>query len=98
MSIARTGSGYVGLVSGTCCADRDARKIARHGDGILPIHDERGLDMILKRHHAAGFQVTGADQPAAAVINPASKWPSQPFSPFAAPKSRTDTNDWKLSQ
>ena len=62
MNIAMIGTGYVGLVSGTCfaewgnnvtCVDMDARKIARLGDGILPIY-EPGLDTLLMRNQAAG--------------------------------------------
>lgn len=62
MNIAMIGTGYVGLVSGTCfaewgnnvtCVDTDARKIARLGDGILPIY-EPGLDTLLMRNQAAG--------------------------------------------
>ena len=62
MKIAMIGTGYVGLVSGICfaewgnevaCVDKDARKIARLQDGVLPIY-EPGLDMMLLRNQAAG--------------------------------------------
>ena len=35
------------------CVDKDARKIARLGDGILPIYDP-GFDTLLMRNQAAG--------------------------------------------
>ena len=62
MNIAIIGTGYVGLVSGTCfaewgnkvtCVDKDARKIALLGEGILPIY-EPGLDTLLMRNQTAG--------------------------------------------
>jgi UDPglucose 6-dehydrogenase len=62
MKIAMIGTGYVGLVSGICfaewgnevaCVDKDARKIARLQDGVLPIY-EPGLDTMLMRNQAAG--------------------------------------------
>ncbi|PKM01947.1 MAG: UDP-glucose 6-dehydrogenase, partial [Gammaproteobacteria bacterium HGW-Gammaproteobacteria-7] len=48
MKVTVIGSGYVGLVAGAClaetgntvvCADRDADKIARLNDGVLPIYE-----------------------------------------------------------
>ena len=62
MRIAVVGTGYVGLVAGTCfaesgntvtCIDIDARKIERLREGILPIY-EPGLDELLKRNVADG--------------------------------------------
>ncbi len=56
MQVAMIGSGYVGLVSGTCfsqfgvdvtCVDHDAGKIARLLDGVMPIF-EPGLDELVK--------------------------------------------------
>jgi len=58
MRIAMIGTGYVGLVSGTCfsefghhvtCVDVDADKIARIQDGILPIF-EPGLEVMVERN------------------------------------------------
>ena len=62
MRIAVVGTGYVGLVAGTCfaesgntvtCIDIDERKIQRLKEGILPIY-EPGLDELLKRNVADG--------------------------------------------
>jgi len=62
MRITVVGSGYVGLVSGTCfantgndvvCLDVDEAKIAKLWKGISPIY-EPGLDELLTRNIAAG--------------------------------------------
>ena len=62
MNIAIVGSGYVGLVSGTCfsemgidvtCVDTDASKIGRLQRGELPIY-EPGLESMVRRNVAAG--------------------------------------------
>jgi UDPglucose 6-dehydrogenase len=62
MRIAMIGTGYVGLVSGTCfsdfghdviCVDRDAGKIARLKAGEVPIF-EPGLEDLLAKNMAAG--------------------------------------------
>jgi len=62
MKITMIGTGYVGLVTGTCfaevgndvlCLDVDARKIAVLNDGGVPIH-EPGLEAMVRRNVAAG--------------------------------------------
>lgn len=62
MNIAVIGTGYVGLVSGTCfaetgitvtCVDVNEDKIARLKSGIIPIY-EPGLDSMVKRNVEKG--------------------------------------------
>ncbi|HYE45058.1 MAG TPA: UDP-glucose/GDP-mannose dehydrogenase family protein, partial [Caulobacter sp.] len=71
MRVAMIGTGYVGLVSGACfadfghtvcCIDKDAGKIARLHDNIMPIY-EPGLDDLVARNVKAGrlFFATEAD-------------------------------------
>ena len=57
MKICMIGTGYVGLVSGTCfadlgnkvyCVDKDISKINKLKNGISPIY-EPGLDDLMKK-------------------------------------------------
>ena len=62
MRIAVVGTGYVGLVTGTCfaemgntvtCVDNDVEKIRRLREGVIPIF-EPGLDTMVKSNAKAG--------------------------------------------
>jgi UDPglucose 6-dehydrogenase len=62
MKITMVGSGYVGLVSGACfadfghdvvCIDKDASKIERLRQGVMPIY-EPGLDALVETNVKAG--------------------------------------------
>ena len=62
MNVAVVGTGYVGLVTGTCfaetgnhvvCVDIDARKIERMKNGEVPIY-EPGLDLLFERNTRQG--------------------------------------------
>ncbi|MEM7577583.1 MAG: UDP-glucose 6-dehydrogenase, partial [Planctomycetota bacterium] len=62
MRITMVGTGYVGLVTGTCfanlgnevtCLDVDPRKIEKLNNGVSPIY-EPGLDEMIQRNHKAG--------------------------------------------
>ena len=62
MRIAMIGTGYVGLVSGTCfsefgipvtCVDKDARKIQLLGENVMPIF-EPGLDEMVATNVESG--------------------------------------------
>lgn len=90
MRIALIGTGYVGLVSGACfsefgtdvvCVDKDAGKIERLLEGIMPIY-EPGLDALVAKNVAAGRlsfttdleeAVKGADVVFIAVGTPTTK-------------------------
>lgn len=62
MRIAMIGTGYVGLVSGTCfsefgihvtCVDKDTRKIEKLGENVMPIY-EPGLDEMVAANVDSG--------------------------------------------
>ena len=61
-NIAVVGTGYVGLVTGTCfaetgnqviCIDIDANKVERMRNGEIPIYEPH-LDLLFERNIAAG--------------------------------------------
>lgn len=73
MKICVIGTGYVGLVVGTCmadqgftvtCVDNDAKKIALLEDGGVPIY-EPGLNAILRRNTREGRLLFTTDGPSA---------------------------------
>ena len=66
MDISVVGTGYVGLVSGVCfaerghrviCVDIDQEKVAQINAGHSPIHEE-GLDALLQRNIGSGLTAT----------------------------------------
>ena len=100
MKIAMVGSGYVGLVSGACfadfghdvvCIDKDASKIERLREGIMPIY-EPGLDALVDSNARAGrltFTTDLAEGIEGGHPQPPGRWPRRPvFRPCRRPRSR----------
>ena len=62
MNLCMIGTGYVGLVSGTCfadlgnkvyCVDKDAKKIDKLNSGLSPIY-EPGLNELIQKNYKSG--------------------------------------------
>ncbi|MEO6264837.1 MAG: UDP-glucose/GDP-mannose dehydrogenase family protein [Luteimonas sp.] len=69
MHVTIFGTGYVGLVTGTClaevghdvvCVDIDVAKVAGLNNGVVPIY-EPGLEPMVKANHAAGRLIFTTD-------------------------------------
>ena len=69
MQITIVGTGYVGLVTGTClaevgnsvvCIDTDANKINMLNEGRIPIHEPGLLPLVLENTHAGRLRFTTA--------------------------------------
>ncbi len=67
MRVAVIGTGYVGLVTGTCfsdmgnevwCVDVDENKIEKLKQGIIPIYEPGLSDLVLKNHKAGALNYT----------------------------------------
>jgi UDPglucose 6-dehydrogenase len=67
MKISVIGTGYVGLVSGTCfaqmgntvtCVDIDAAKIAKLEQGVIPIYEPGLEEMVLENHKKGTLRFT----------------------------------------
>ena len=90
MKVCVIGTGYVGLVAGTCfsesgndvvCVDIDETKIARLGQGLLPIY-EPGLEELVKRNVAERRLSFTTDLVGAVTAS----WSAS--SPWARPRAR----------
>ena len=100
MRVTMIGTGYVGLVSGACfadfghvvtCVDKDASKIERLKNGIMPIY-EPGLDQLVAANVEAERQFfTTEAKDAIAGVPTAMKTASAPAiaSCSSRPKPRT---------
>ena len=71
MKLCMIGTGYVGLVSGTCfadignqviCVDKDKNKIEKLNSGISPIY-EPGLDEVKDKRLAIKFFLINSSNP-----------------------------------
>jgi len=67
MKIAIIGTGYVGIVSGTClsefghevvCVDKDAAKVAALCQGLIPIYEPGLADMVIKNRAGGRLRFT----------------------------------------
>src|SRR3546814_1701693 len=67
MRVAVVGTGYVGLVSGAClaelgfttwCIDKDAAKIERLKQGIMPIFEANLEDIVVSNHQGGRLHFT----------------------------------------
>lgn len=78
MKVAVVGTGYVGLVTGTCfanmgnkvwCVDVDEKKIGNLKNGIIPIYEPGLSEMVLQNHQSGNLHFTTKIEEALEVCN-----------------------------
>ncbi|MDE6713491.1 MAG: UDP-glucose/GDP-mannose dehydrogenase family protein, partial [Lachnospiraceae bacterium] len=78
MKVAVVGTGYVGLVTGTCfanmgnkvwCVDVDEKKIENLKNGIIPIYEPGLSEMVLENYHSNNLHFTTQIREALEICN-----------------------------
>lgn len=78
MKVAVVGTGYVGLVTGTCfanmgnkvwCVDVDEKKIENLKNGIIPIYEPGLSEMVLENYHSDNLHFTTQIREALEICN-----------------------------